>query len=466
MRRLKSLTIVLIIAALTLIGTVPSFTEPVSALDKKASSIDATSAILMDAKSGEILYEKNAYEKRDPASITKILNCMVVLDTLDIDDEISIDYQPDQEGSVMGLKKDEKLTVRDLVYGMMLVSGNDAAEVLAKLAGGNTETFCSMMNERAKACGARDTTYTNPNGLNPYGKVNNVTTAFDIATIAASAMNNSEFAEIVGTEQYIVPASNKSKARKMQNSNFCLENAKYNAKYKELASLKYKGCVGVKTGYSSTAGDCFCGFAKRGRTELIVVVLNASNEKAKFTDAGNLWDYGFKNYKSYRVAQVGEVQEQLKVARGSLREVDLGLSKDLNVTIDKNQNGDETITTEVLLDKELLTSSGKVSAPIKKGTEVGRLLVYDRGEKIAEGELVSMETASKGGFLSYIGIAEEDVLFFLIGIAALIILVLVIIHLLRKKREKDRIRSRSKNQRKVKQRERERERDPFGMNKQ
>ena len=464
----KALIIGLMTAALALTGTVPSFGAQ-KALDNNTDNyaeppaIDSTSAIIMDAGSGKILYEKNAYEKRDPASITKILNCMVVLDTLDMSSEVTVDIEPESEGSIMNLKKGETLKVKDLVYGMMLWSANDAAEVLAYAAGGDIDTFCDMMNERAKACGAKDTAYTNPNGLNDEA-VNNVTTAYDLALIARSAMNNPDFAKIVGTSKYTIKATNKSGERKHRNSDRCLWDTKSKVEIDGVETpMKYDGCIGVKTGYSSTAGDCFVGCVKRGNTKLITVVLNASHEAQKFQDTINLWNYAFANYKTYTVAQMGDVLYEQKVKRGDLAKVDLGLDSDLKITVDRNSKPSETVTTKVIIDKQNLDGR-KIKAPIKKGTALGQIIVYNNGKKVASRDLVTMENVKKGGPLSYIGIADENVFEFFLILAGAIAALIVIIFIIKIRRQINRERRRARNRRSIKREERERERNPFGDN--
>ena len=187
----KTIISFVIAAALALIGTVPSFAEE-SGYDgaDKAPKTTGTSVILMDAGSGTILYEKNAYKKRDPASMTKILNLLVCLDVLDFDEEVTVETHTTGQGTGINLQKGEKITIRDLAYAMMLGSANDAAEYLGYLAGGgDIDAFCDMMDAKAKELGALDTDYKNPNGLNP-DKVNNVTTAYDLAVVAREAMKD------------------------------------------------------------------------------------------------------------------------------------------------------------------------------------------------------------------------------------------------------------------------------------
>jgi len=473
----------IIAAALVLTGTVPSFAEE-SGYEgaEKAPKTTGTSVILMDAGSGTVLYEKNSHKKRDPASMTKILNLLVCLDRLDFDQEITVEKTTTGEGTDMNLQKGEKIKIRDLAYGMMLGSANDAAEYLAYLAGdGDIDAFCDMMDAKAKALGAMDTDYKNPNGLNP-DKVNNVTTAYDIAVVVRAAMKDKRFREIVGTRTYTIKATNKSKKRRLVNSNMCLYSEeiqkaadgdkdalnKYTERYKsdpnnyvpddeaelpqivqdlvkKRASLMYKPCIGVKTGYTSTAGDCFAGFAKKGGAEYIAVVMNAPHAEDKFQDAKKLWKYAYSTFDSYAAQKAGDFKYQMKVKRGSLREVDLGIRSDLKVTALKKDKPEETVTTEVELTEE------KPMAPVKKGAVVGRLVAYDNGEEVSSQELVSLETAEEGGPLSYIGIADEDVPKFIILLVLAIITILVIIPLARAAR-----RNKARKQRRAEKREAQR----------
>lgn len=465
----KRIATVAFAVALALTFAVPAFAEEnLFEGAKEPPDTSSTSVILMDAGNGEILYEKDAYEKRDPASITKILNCLVCLDTLDLDQEVTVDIDPTKEGSIMELKRGETLKIKDIVYGMMLWSANDGAEYLGHLAGnGDMDAFCEMMNAKARELGAKDTEYVNPNGLNN-ASVNNITTAYDIAVIVKEAMKDKRFSEIVGTQEYVIGATNKSKERKLTNSNRCLwsdvikgaaegdEAAldQYTEEYKSnpynsvgsdeaaarqaakedaemTAKLMYKPCLGVKTGYSSTAGDCFAGFARKGNTEIIAVVLNAPHTKNKFQDAKKLWVYAYDNFKTYTAQKSADFEYQLKVKRGELREVELGIPEDLDVTMLKAANPSETVTTEIELTEE------KPMAPVQKGDVMGRLVAYDNGEEVGSQNLVSLETCGEGGILSYIGIADEDVpKFLLIVTAVLIVLCLIALRVSRTKAKK------------------------------
>lgn len=444
----KAITILALIAALTFIGAVPPFgnyacagedpelvTEheivPAADIDDNVSlKVDGTSAILIDAKSGTILYEKDAYAQRDLASITKMVTCMVVLQNLDLDQEITVGFQPTTEGSTIKIKEGETFVVKDLLYGLMLPSANDAAEALAVAVGGDIDTFAGMMDEYAASCGAENTHFRNPNGLNPEA-VNNQTTAYDLAMIAKCSMKNPQFRKIVSTVRYKMPPTNKTKkARKLRNTNRLLgSNKKVEYKGKE---RKYKDprCIGIKTGYTSTAGDCVVAAARDGDMELISVVLNSPHEMNKFIDTLYMWDYGFDNFESCTLAEKGTEQYDLPVKYGEKHAVKLGLDKDMSVTVNKGENDPERFTTKVEVKEQ------KPVAPIRKGEVMGQLVAYnEEGQAVGTADLVALEGSKEGGPLSHIGIADEDVpLFILILTAALILIIIIILIATKKKR--------------------------------
>lgn len=487
-KRLKNnLTIAILMAALFLTGIVPSsVTESVYAADRidttmghgekielspsvviedgfgEEPKLNATSAILIDAGSGDILYEKDVYDKRDPASITKVLNAMVVLDNLKLSEIYVIPDRLETVGHTVGLKKGEELTIEQLLYAMLLYSGNDAAEALAYATGGDMETFCSMMNEKAKACGAKNTNFTNANGLNNYGQENHRTTAYDLAMISREAMKNKTFRKIVSTKRYIIPATNKSKERKIRSTNALLYEKPFKMDGK-VFDCYYKGTTGIKTGMTSVAGECFVGSAKRGNTELIAVILNAATAEDKFEDAIALFDYGFANYRTYTAAKSSDVLYELKVKKGSLAKVDLGIVDDMDITVNRDYEGAKNITTEIVFSEEYADSEDAktnkkkikwVKAPVKKGTVFGHLVAYnENGEAVAVQELIALETVHKGGILSNIGIADEELPLFFVILSMIVILLLILRITRNLRKEKRRKRRRAKRQRAVSRRE-------------
>ncbi len=254
------------VQAETTVGLHPEISPP---------SVSAESAALID-ESGQILYEKNANAKGYPASTTKIMTALVVLEKLDelglsMDSEVII---PEEavgiEGSSIYLKKGERISIEELLYGLMLQSGNDSATALAMCVGGSLSSFVSMMNEKAETLGCSGTHFTNPSGLY---EENHYTTAADLARIARKAMKRDDFRKIVSTKDW----QNADGSRSFHNKNKTV--------------FQYDGATGIKIGFTKASGRTLVASAKRDDKEMIAVVLRDGNW---FNDAYALMDYGFQ----------------------------------------------------------------------------------------------------------------------------------------------------------------------------
>ncbi len=233
-------------------------------------TVSARQAILMDGKTGEVLYEKNADERGYPASTTKIMTAAVALDIcrqIDIGIETEVRIPEEAvgiEGSSLYLKAGETRTLEDLLYGVMLRSGNDGAVALAEILGGNTAHFVDLMNEKAKKLGCKGTQFVNPNGLY---EDDHYTTARDLATISRYAMKNKTFRKIVSAKSW----------------------KDYHNKNKTV--FQYQGATGIKIGFTKMSGRTLVASSSRGGTDLICVVLSDGNW---FNDAYALMDYGYE----------------------------------------------------------------------------------------------------------------------------------------------------------------------------
>jgi len=315
---------------------------------RAAVGVSAESAILIEARTGAVLYEKNAYSRMLIASTTKIMTALVTLEHCNLDDEVMVEAEQIQvEGSSMYLRAGETLTVRELLYGLMLSSGNDAASVLAYHTAGSIEDFAVLMNEKAAELGMVNSSFENPHGLD--GKAH-YATARDMAVLAAAAMENDAFAEIVATRSISVAG------RTLTNHN-------------KLLSL-YEGAIGLKTGYTINAGRTLVSCAERNGTRLICVTLNAPDD---WDDHAALYDWGFENYRYTRVLESGAVVAALPVISG--------LSDTVRVTASAGYEallaaGDQ-VETAAYLPKF-------VYAGISAGDRAGSLWVYVNGEPVAE----------------------------------------------------------------------------------
>ena len=240
--------------------------------------ISAGQAILIDGERGKVLYEKCADEKAYPASTTKIMTALVTLETLrehdsPIDQIVIVPSRAEGvEGSSIYLKAGEKISIEDLLYGLMLVSGNDAAAALAEIIGGSEADFVNMMNDKAVRLGCRQTHFTNPSGL---FDEEHYTTARDMATIAFEAMKDPAFREIVSAENRVSEREND------EYTNF------YN---KNKTIFQYDGGTGVKIGYTTDSGRTLVASSTRGDKSMICVVMSAPDW---FNDAYRLMDYGY-----------------------------------------------------------------------------------------------------------------------------------------------------------------------------
>ena len=231
--------------------------------------VSATAAVLMDADSGEVLFEKNAQRQMLIASTTKIMTALVVLDRGGLHQAVTVKQSHMVEGSSMYLKPGERVTVEELLYGLLLCSGNDAALVLADYCGG-LETFVAQMNEKAKKIGMQHTSFANPNGLDDEA---HYSTAYDMARLAAYAARNAEFVRICATKSVTI------NGRIMNNHNRLLR--------------EVEGCIGMKTGFTKAAGRTLVSCTQRDGHRLVAVTLQDGNDWA---DHKALYEYGFTQF--------------------------------------------------------------------------------------------------------------------------------------------------------------------------
>ncbi len=460
---LLRITAIVLAAALVLTGVTPSFAAQKSLsadIDfSDAPDVAATTALLIDAGSGEVLYAKNADARRNPASITKILTCLVVVENAELNQQVTVDYPVDQSESHMGLKQGEVLTIKQLLYAMMMESANDAAELLAVKVGGDMQTFCKMMNDRAAACGAENTNFTNPSGLNGPGQEGHRTTAYDLTKIMKEGMKNPQFREIITAKSYTIPATNKSELRKLKSTNLCFYPSVKDETDGKVRSYKYDGCIAGKTGYTSESGNCYCGLAVRGDTELIVVVLNSKTKDTRFTDAIKLWDYGFSKYYTYTAQKAGVAVNDIRVKKGKERRVDVWLEEDLDITLNNGYDS-SNISTEVVYDTK------KIEAPVKKGTVVGSVLVYKEKQMIARADLCVAQSVEEGNLFSFIkNLFNLKVILGVLLVLMAAVLVPAAAMQIRSayisSRRKRRLRKRAVRNRKARRRQWEKEKNPF-----
>lgn len=260
-----------IVAAITVSFAVAFFTFSGYA---EPTGITADSAILINADTGEIIYGKNAYEQRAMASTTKIMTCLLTLEAGELDRRFTVDSMAIRvEGTSMGLQEGDIVTRRALCYGMLLPSGNDAANAAAVSVSGSIADFAEKMNRKAAEIGMNDTNFVTPSGLDADG---HYTTAYDMAILTQYALKNEEFRKICGLSSASLEYGNPPYKRTLYNSNKLLQ--------------QYDGCIGVKTGFTDNARRCLVSAAERDGMTLIAVTLNAPDD---WNDHAEMLDYGF-----------------------------------------------------------------------------------------------------------------------------------------------------------------------------
>lgn len=341
---------VLSMAAVLVFALCFSFKSYASDLD--AVNISAESAILINAGSGEVLFEKNADSQMLIASTTKIMTAVVVLDNCSLDDMVEITSEAaGVEGSSIYLKVGEKLTVRELLYGLMLNSGNDAAAALAIHTSGSIEKFAEEMNKKAAEIGLTNSSFKNPHGLDADG---HYSTARDMAKLTAYALENKDFKDIVSTKTATVGS------RTLTNHNKLLWNI--------------EGAIGVKTGYTKAAGRILVSAVERDGERLICVTLNDPDD---WTDHTNLYAVAYDEMVTEKVCSKGEVFAELPVISGCESGVNIVYSKDVSITVSE----DAVIETQVDLPEF-------VYASVKAGDKAGSVTYYVEGEEKATVDLV------------------------------------------------------------------------------
>ena len=272
----------------------------------------AQAAVLIEASTGKVLYANNAHLKLPMASTTKIMTALLAIENGNLDEIVTTDASAyDTEGSSIYLQLEEEISLRDLLYGLMLSSGNDAAVAIAVHIGKGVERFAEMMNARAKEIGANNTNFVTPNGL---PDENHYTTAYDLALIAAEAMKNDVFREIVSTQYYQTTTGNYT--RTFKNKNKIL--------------WQYDGGTGIKTGYTIAAGKCLVFSAQRNGMELIGVVLNCPD---MFNDAMQILDYGMKTYEMAELVSADQIVSRVVIKNGTKNVLELVPNKDIMVPV-------------------------------------------------------------------------------------------------------------------------------------
>ena len=279
-------------------------------------TINSRAAIVYERSSGKILYGKEENKKRKMASTTKIMTAIVVLENANLDDIVTISSKAaGTGGSRLGLHKDDKISIQDLLYGLLLCSGNDAAVALAEHTGGNLSNFANMMNSKAVSLGLSSTHFVTPHGLDDD---NHYTTAYELALITNYALKNETFAKFVKTKTYTISINNHPKT--LSNTNELLGNL--------------DGVYGVKTGFTNGANRCLVTAVKRNNMDIICIVLGADTKKDRTKDSINLINYSFNNFKMVNIKEkITNEFINWKICNSSNFRVKKGISGSVDIII-------------------------------------------------------------------------------------------------------------------------------------
>ncbi len=380
--------------------------------------LTAGSAYLIDADTGQVLFDKNGYAAMFPASTTKIMTAYLTIKNLDINSEVTIDAEAaGTDGSAIDLKEGEIITVKNLLYALMLFSANDAAVALAKSVSGSVSAFADLMNDTAVEMGATGTRFVTPNGL---PDPDHYTTAHDLACITKFAMTNESFREIVATREYTIPATNMSEERELINSNRMLWDNK--PRYDmgnggDLVPNYYSGTIGVKTGHTNEAGSCLVSCVERNGHTLIGVTLGSEYEQ-HYLDMIKLMDYGYNNYSMVRLATAVENSYTVKVKHSETKKLGAVLGEDVTLTLPSGSTAPE-VTTEETLEK-------KYEAPIKKGDVLGSCNIYLDGSLYTTVDIVAAADAPYKKGIDFLDLLLKIVIVLAIILVILIILLLIV----------------------------------------
>ena len=335
---------------------------------------NAKSAILIEASTGEVMYQKNANERLAPASMTKIMSLILIMENIENgnlkwnDIVVVSKNASSMGGSQIFLETNEMMTVEDLVKGICIASGNDATVALAEKIAGTEKAFVKLMNDKAKSLGLRNTNFMNSTGLDAEG---HYSSAYDMSIMARELVRHEKILEFSSIyEDYL---------RKNTAKKFWLVNTNKLVKF-------YSYIDGLKTGYTGNAGYCLTATGMKNDMRLISVVMGEENTDNRTTDTLAMLDYGFNMYSIDKVVNKDKSLGNVRVNLGDIENVDIMLEEDITI-LNNNQKGKKNITYEI--------NTNNINAPVKKGDVVGKIDVYEEGRYLYSRDITVMNDIEK-----------------------------------------------------------------------
>lgn len=349
--------------------------------NKEKLDISSKAGILLDAKSGEIIYEKNINEKLPPASITKIMVMLIAMEDIEnkkisLDDEVTVSKNASKMGgSQLYLHEGETQTIENLLKSIAIRSANDSSVALAEHMSGSLEEFIVRMNKRAKELGMKNTNFQNTTGL---PDENHYSTALDISIMSK------ELLKYPRTNEWLTTWMTDIKVGKEKDINQSLVNTNKLVRF-------YEGANGIKTGFTNEAKFCLSASATRGKLSLISVLLGSETSDIRFEETKKLLDHGFLTYDSFTVNKKGDVIKNLPISKGNQKQVDLVLKDNVDILVKKGE--DKKIEREIRLPKE-------IKAPFRKNQVVGELVIKIDGNEVTKEKILCSEEINKASFIN------------------------------------------------------------------
>ncbi len=403
MRMKRFLSVFLLLALLAALWSVPAAAEDTAVSDP---DIQAKAALLIDEETGSVLYAKNEHQELYPASLTKIMTALLVLEAVD-SGKLSLDQTVTatssalawtaDDGSSAGIKVGETLSVQDLLYCMLVVSANEACDILAETVAGSVESFVDAMNAKAKELGCENTHFANPSGLNDS---EHYTSAWDLYLITKEALTHKEFMTICDTADVVIPATNLSGERHLYTTNYLLSNWR-------AVGYRYTNAHGIKTGSTDEAGHCLVSSATQGSRTLISVVLGAQRivtngvaDVQSFSETKRLFEWGFDNFATKTALSSLDMLASVPVSLSKTDSVAVHAEQDVDLLLPKNLDPKD-------LERTVKLNSDMAQAPVTAGEELGQVTLSYDGKVYATVPLVALNDVEASKMLTILHNIQE-----------------------------------------------------------
>lgn len=366
--------VALFIALMLCLLPIASYAQE-SAVDLAAN---AKSAVLLEVDTGTVIYEKNPHEKLPPASITKVMTMLLIMEAIErgeikLTDKVrTSEYAASMGGSQIFLEPGEMMSVEEMLKGIAIASGNDASVAMAEHLAGTETAFIAKMNQRAKELGLKNTQFSNTNGL---PTENHYSTAYDIAMMSRELLKHEEITKFTSLYQDYL--------RKDSSKPFWLVNTNKLVRF-------YPGADGLKTGYTSEAKYCLSATAKRDNMRVVAVVMGEPDSKTRNKEITSMFDFAFSQYQSHLLVKKGEMITKVNIDKGSLSELALIAPQNFGILTKKGEKVDD-------LEKEVIVKPN-LAAPIAEGDVLGEMILKKQGKEVGKLNLIAETSVDRASW--------------------------------------------------------------------